>query len=78
LSRVDQVIEVFPPKCRHCDNRLSRRMSTEGEPRRHQVTELPPIEAHITNINVNVSSAGVRQGDPGELPRKRKAISARS
>jgi transposase len=48
LSRVDQVIEVFPPRCRHCDSRLSRRMSTQGEPRRHQVTELPPIEAHIT------------------------------
>ena len=48
LSRVDQVIELFPPKCRHCDNRLTRRMSTQGEPRRHQVTELPPIEAHIT------------------------------
>jgi transposase len=48
LSRVNQVIEVFPPKCRHCDSRLSRRVSTQGEPRRHQVTELPPIEAHIT------------------------------
>jgi transposase len=48
LSRVDQVIELFPPKCRHCDSRLSRRMPTQGEPRRHQVTELPPIEAHIT------------------------------
>ena len=48
LDRVDQVIELFPPKCRHCDGRLSRRMPTEGEPRRHQVTELPPIEAHIT------------------------------
>jgi transposase len=48
VIRVNQVIEVFPPKCRHCDSRLSRRMSPQGEPRRHQVTELPPIEAHIT------------------------------
>jgi transposase len=48
LSRVDRVIELFPPKCRHCDSRLSRRISAQGEPRRHQVTELPPIEAHIT------------------------------
>jgi transposase len=48
LSRVNQVIEVFPPKCRHCDSRLSRRAPTQGESRRHQVTELPPIEAHIT------------------------------
>jgi transposase len=48
LDRVDHVIELFPARCRHCDSRLSRRMSTAGEPRRHQVTELPPIEAHIT------------------------------
>lgn len=45
--RVDQVIELFPPKCRHCDTRLSRKMPTQGEPRRHQVTELPAIEAYI-------------------------------
>ena len=48
LSRVDQVVEVFPPRCGHCDSRLTRRVSAQGEPRRHQVTELPPIEAHIT------------------------------
>jgi transposase len=47
LSRVDQVIELFPLKCRHCDSRFSRSMPTQGEARRHQVTELPPIEAHI-------------------------------
>ncbi len=33
LSR-DWVIEVFPPRCRHCDSRLSRKVSTQGEPRR--------------------------------------------
>lgn len=48
LSRVDQVIEVFPPECRHCESRLSRHMVTRDEPRRHQVTELPAMEAHIT------------------------------
>jgi transposase len=40
-----------PSHCHHCDCRLSggsRKLSTQGEPRRHQVTELPPIEAHIT------------------------------
>lgn len=42
------MIELVPPKCRHCANPLSRRMATEGDPRRHQVTELPSIEAHIT------------------------------
>ena len=47
-DRVDKVINLLPDRCRHCDHRLtsgSRKVSTQGEPRRHQVTELPPIEA---------------------------------
>jgi transposase len=47
-DRVDHVIKLFPSSCRHCDSQLSHRMPTQGEPRRHQVTELPPIDAHIT------------------------------
>jgi transposase len=50
-DRVDSVIDLLPAHCRHCDCRLTggrRKVSTHGEPRRHQVTELPPIEAHIT------------------------------
>jgi transposase len=48
LSRVDEFKKVFPSRCRHCDHRLSSGMPAEGDPRRHQVTELPPIKAHIT------------------------------
>jgi transposase len=50
-ERVNEVIDLFPARCRHCDCRLtggSGKASTQGEPRRHQVTELPPIAAHIT------------------------------
>jgi transposase len=50
-ERVNEVIDLLPARCRHCDCRLaggSRKVSLQGEPRRHQVTELPPIEAHIT------------------------------
>ena len=50
-SRVDKVITLFPARCRHCQGRLpgdGRNASIQGEPRRHQVTELPRIEAHIT------------------------------
>jgi hypothetical protein len=50
-DRVDQVIDLLPDRCRHCDCSFAgkrRKVSTQGEPRRHQVTELPPIEAHIT------------------------------
>jgi transposase len=50
-SRVDTVVPLFPARCRHCAGRLpgnGRNASIQGEPRRHQVTELPRIEAHIT------------------------------
>jgi len=71
LSRVDQVIELFPPKCRHCDSRLSRKMSTQGEARRHQVTELPPIEAHITEYQCQcVVCPECGQATQAELPRE--------
>jgi transposase len=71
LSRVDQVIEVFPPKCRHCDTRLSRKMSTQGEARRHQVTELPPIEAHITEYQCQcVVCPECGKATQAELPRE--------
>jgi transposase len=70
LSGVDQVIEVFPPKCRHCDSRLSRRMPTLGEARRHQVTELPPIEAHITEYRCQcVVCLECGKATQAELPR---------
>jgi len=49
LERVNHVVELLPDACRHCHRRLPARGRTvTGEPRRHQVTELPPIEAHIT------------------------------
>jgi transposase len=71
LSRVDQVIEVFPPKCRHCDSRLSRKMSTQGEARRHQVTELPPLEAHITEYQCQcVVCPECGKATQAELPRE--------
>ena len=50
-SRVNSVVDVFPARCRHCDSRLAadiRNVATQSEPRRHQVTEVPRIEGHIT------------------------------
>lgn len=48
-ARVNQTIDIFPETCRHCQQVLPARGRTiDGEPRRHQVTELPSIEAHIT------------------------------
>jgi transposase len=47
LARVDTVVELAAETCRHCARRLHAR-HTLGEPRRHHVTELPPIAAHVT------------------------------
>ena len=71
LSRVNQVVEVFPPRCRHCDSSLSRKMSTQGDARRHQVTELPPIEAHITEYQCPcVVCPECGKATQAELPRE--------
>jgi transposase len=47
LERVNAIVDLAPEACRQCARRLHAR-HTVGEPRRHQVTELPPIAAHIT------------------------------
>jgi transposase len=47
VERVDAIVDLAPEACRHCARRLHAR-HTIGDPRRHQVTELPPIAAHIT------------------------------
>ena len=46
-ERVNTIIDLVPDVCGHC-NRALRACDDGGDPRRHQVTELPPIEAHIT------------------------------
>ena len=48
-ERVNEVVPLFPSACRHCHAPLpAPARVVRGAPRRHQVTELPPIEAHIT------------------------------
>ena len=46
-ERVNVIVDLVPDTCRHCQHDLPTR-DDRGDPRRHQVTELPPIEAHIT------------------------------
>lgn len=49
-ERVDEFRPVLPDQCRHCGNSLPQTLEevqTGGAPRRHQVTELPKIQAHI-------------------------------
>jgi transposase len=50
-AEVSAVEVLLPSQCGHCGGRLSqnpRQVTVQGEPRRHQVTELPPIKPHIT------------------------------
>ena len=46
-DRANETVHLIPEACRHCQRRLHAR-DTVGDPRRHQVTELPAMEAHIT------------------------------
>lgn len=45
--RVNTLIDLVPERCCHC-HRALQPGDEVGDLRRHQVTELPPIEAHIT------------------------------
>jgi transposase len=47
VDRVDARVDLIPERCAHCARRLHARHEA-GDPRRHQVTELPPIAPHIT------------------------------
>jgi len=50
-AEVSAVEVLLPKHCGHCGEKLPQqlnRLTTAGEPRRHQVTELPPVTAHIT------------------------------
>jgi hypothetical protein len=50
-AEVSAVEIRLPNQCGHCGERLPqdlRHVTAQGEPRRHQVTEIPPIKPHIT------------------------------
>jgi transposase len=46
-DRVNAIVDLLPDTCRHCQHALQPRQNV-GDPRRHQVTELPLIKAYIT------------------------------
>jgi transposase len=49
-ERVDEIRHVLPEQCQHCGHRLPtpiEQVQTSGAVQRHQVTELPPIQARI-------------------------------
>jgi transposase len=71
-AEVSAVEVVLPKKCRHCGGNLPQRpgqVISEGEPRRHQVTEVPPVQAHITEYQFpNVVCGGCGKTTRAPLP----------
>ena len=50
-ERVDEIRHLLPAVCQRCGHRLATQLEqaqTSGPAQRHQVTELPPMHAHIT------------------------------
>ena len=75
-ERVDEVAPLYPSRCRHCERLFSGRDRTgaaQGEPQRHQVTELPKIEAHITEYQCHrLQCAGCGRTTQAALPEEVK------
>lgn len=54
-TTVDEVVELKPDRCGHCDRALR---GSDPTPDRHQVTELPPVVAHITEYRQHTLVCG--------------------
>jgi len=67
-ERVNAVIALRPERCRSCERKL-KGVAAQGPPRRHQVTELPHIEAHITEYQCQrVACPGCGEVTQAALP----------
>jgi transposase len=71
-ERVDQIVAVLPANCRHCGHSLPQQVeqaNTVGGVHRYQVTELPPVQAHITEYQCHkVACSQCGQTTRAELP----------
>lgn len=71
-AEVSAVEVVLPKQCTYCGRKLLQtpgKMTTEGEPRRHQVTEIPAVKAHITEYQFpNVVCGCCGQATRAPLP----------
>ena len=50
VAQVDEVVAVKPSVCRSCGAELS---GDDGHPLRHQVTEIPPVRAYVTEYQLH-------------------------
>ena len=78
-ERVNRVVPVYPPQCIHCEKAFGdrdRARAAQSRTQRHQVTELPKIEAHVTEYQChklrcekcgNATQAGLPEGVRGNF-----------
>ena len=75
-ERVNVVAPLYPSQCHHCEKPFTKRdmsRAVRGVPQRHQVTELPKIEAHITEYQCHrLECSGCGQTTQAELPQEVK------
>jgi transposase len=65
-EQVQRVVEVLPERCKKCQRRLSGRDVT---PERHQVVELPPVAAQVTEYRCHqLECAGCGTLTRAEVP----------
>lgn len=68
-ERVDEIIDHWPDKCEGCQAGLPRHLRTEvGEAMRHQVTEIPPVKAHVTEHRLHAQYCKCGCTTRAELP----------
>jgi transposase len=75
LGRVDEVVEHWPERCRACARAFGEDERVDvAAPQRHQVAELPPIAARVSEHRLHrlrcpACAAETRAELPAELPR---------
>ena len=69
-EKVHKVEEHWPTNCENCEAVLRTEMRTEvGEPLRHQVAEIPPVQAHVTEHRLHAQACHLCQhATQAELP----------
>ena len=73
-AEVDVLKVLLPERCEHCGRKLPQKpdqVTTEGKPRRHQVTEIPEIQPHVTSIGVPWWSVSTVKRPPRRRFRRR-------
>jgi len=66
-DQVDEVVDCFPARCGGCRRPLPRRR--DPAPRRHQVTEVPPVRPHTTEYRRHAVACRCGHTTSGELPK---------